>query len=266
MRKLARWLLLAVPALYILVCSGLYFQQNELIFRPEVLPADFRFSFPQPFREVNVPVEGATLNALYFTVPQSRGVVLFFHGNSGSLRRWGEVADSFTGRDYDLLVFDYRGYGKSTGKIKSERQLHDDADRVYAYVRERYPAENIIVYGRSLGTGIAAQLAVRHTPKMLILETPYVSLKDLTATFYPYVPGFILKYPLRTDLALPQVKSPVYLFHGTNDAVVPYPSSERLLTLISSAKDNDHHTWGRTQRPAPDAGIQRGARSFLAIR
>ena len=237
MRKFARWLLLAVPAVYILVCSGLYFQQSELIFRPEVLPADFRFSFPQTFSEVNVPVDGASLNALHFTVPQPRGVVLFFHGNAGSLRRWGEVAESFTSRGYDLFVFDYRGYGKSSGKIKSERQLYDDADRVYVYVRERYPAENIVVYGRSLGSGIAAQLAVRHTPKILILETPYFSLKDLTATFYPYVPGFLLKFPLRTDLALPQVKSPVYLIHGTQDAVVPYPSSERLLALIASTKE-----------------------------
>ena len=237
MRKFARWLLLAAPAVYILLCSGLYFQQNELIFRPEVLAADFRFNFPQSFREVNVPVDGANLNALHFTVAQPRGVVLFFHGNAGSLRRWGEVAESLTHRGYDLLAFDYRGYGKSSGKIKTERQLHDDADRVYAYVRERYAAENIIVYGRSLGSGIAAQLAVRHTPKMLILETPYFSLKDLTATFYPYVPGFLLKFPLRTDLALPQVKSPVYLIHGTRDAVVPYSSSERLLPLIASTKE-----------------------------
>ena len=237
MRKFARWLLLAAPAVYILLCSGLYFQQNELIFRPEVLPADFRFNFPQSFSEVNVPVEGAHLNALHFTVAQPRGVVLFFHGNAGSLRRWGEVVESFTHRGYDLFAFDYRGYGKSSGKIKTQRQLHDDADRDYAYVRERYAAENIIVYGRSLGSGIAAQLAVRHTPKILILETPYFSLKDLTATFYPYVPGFLLKFPLRTDLALPQVKSPVYLIHGTRDAIVPYSSSERLLPLIASTKE-----------------------------
>jgi uncharacterized protein len=237
LKKFTRWLLLAAPAVYILVCSGLYSQQNELIFRPEVLPADFRFSFPQTFSEVNLPVDDASLNALHFTVPNSRGVVLFFHGNAGSLRRWGDVAESFTSRGYDLFVFDYRGYGKSTGRITSEQQLHDDADRVYGYLRGRYPAEHVVVYGRSLGTGIAAQLAVRHEPRVLILETPYFSLKDLTATFYPYVPGWLLKYPLRTDLALPQVKSPVYLIHGTRDTVIPYPSSERLLAVIPSAKE-----------------------------
>ena len=237
MRKFARWLLLAAPALYILVCSGMYFQQDTLIFRPEVLSADFRFSFPQAFSEITLPVDGANLNALHFKVAEPHGVVLFFHGNAGSLRRWGEVAESFTTRGYDLVVFDYRGYGKSSGKIASERQLYEDADRVYDYLRSQYAAERIVIYGRSLGTGIAAQLAVRHTPKLLILETPYFSLKDLTATFYPYLPGFLLKFPLRTDLALPQVKCPVYLFHGTRDAVVPYAASQRLMPLIVSGKE-----------------------------
>ena len=253
--------MLAVPASYVLVCSGLYFQQSELIFRPEVLPADFHYSFPQAFSEVTLPVAGAKLNALHFKVPSTRGIVLFFHGNSGSLRRWGEVAESFTSRGYDFFVFDYRGYGKSTGQISSERQLHDDADRAYAYVRERYPVDSIIFYGRSLGTGIAAQLAVRNTPKMLILETPFFSLKDLTAKFYPYVPGFLLKFPLRTDLALPQVKSPVYLFQGTRDQVVPYMSSERLLALIASTKemvtipDGEHN--GLRLTPAYNAALDR---------
>ena len=72
---------------------------------------------------------------------------------------------------------------------------------------------------------------------MLILETPYVSLKDLTRRFYPYVPSFLLRFPLRTDLVLPQIKSPVYLIHGTADEIVPYDSSEKLLPLIQSPKE-----------------------------
>lgn len=207
------------------------------MFRPEPLAADFRFEFPQKFSEVSLPVDGATLSALHFTTNDPKGVVLFFHGNAGSLRRWGDVAESFTLRGYDLFIFDYRGYGKSSGKIASEQQLIDDAEQVYQYVRQRYAPQHIVVYGRSLGTGLAAQIALRHAPKMLILETPYVSLKDLTAQFYPLVPGFLLKYPMRTDLALPQIKSPIYLFHGTADAVIPYESSQRLLPLIQSPKE-----------------------------
>lgn len=237
MRKLIRWVLFAIPASYVLVCSALYFSQDSLVFRPEPLAADFRFEFPQTFSEINLPVDGATLNALHFSTSNPKGVVLFFHGNAGSLRRWGEVAESFTTRGYDLYIFDYRGYGKSTGKIASEKQLLDDADQVYRYVSQRYAAQNIVLYGRSLGTGLAAQIALRHPANMLILETPYVSLKDLTAQFYPLVPGFLLKYPLRTDLALPKIKIPVYLFHGTADEVIPYESSQRILPLIRSPKE-----------------------------
>ena len=237
LRKFVRWILFAVPASYVLVCSGLYFSQESLLFRPEPLATNFRFEFPQSFKEVSLPVEGATLNALHFTIPNPKGVVLFLHGNAGSLRRWGEVADSFTSRGYDLFIFDYRGYGKSNGKIASEQQLVDDGERAYRYVSERYPQKNIVIYGRSLGTGLAAQIALSHLPKMLILETPYVSLKDLTRRFYPYVPGFLLRFPLRTDLALPQIKSPVYLIHGTADEIVPFDSSEQLLPLIQSPKE-----------------------------
>lgn len=237
LRKTVRWVLFAIPALYVLLCSALYFKQDSLVFHPEPLPADFRFAFPQKFSEVNVPVDGASLNALHFTTEKPKGVVVFFHGNAGSLKRWGDVAESFISRGYDLFVFDYRGYGKSTGHIKSEQQLFDDAEQIYRHLSSRYAAQGIVIYGRSLGTGIASQLALRHPPKMLILETPYVSLKDLTAQFYPYVPGFLLKYPLRTDLALPQIKCPVYLFHGTADEVIPYESSQRLLALIRSPKE-----------------------------
>ena len=237
MRKLIRWVLFAIPASYVLACSALYFSQDSLVFRPEPLAADFRFEFPQTFSEINLPVDGATLNALHFSTSNPKGVVLFFHGNAGSLRRWGEVAESFTTRGYDLFIFDYRGYGKSTGKIASEKQLLDDAAQVFRYVSQRYAAQSIVLYGRSLGTGLAAQIALRHPAKMLILETPYVSLKDLTAQFYPLVPGFLIKYPLRTDLALPQICIPVYLFHGTADEVIPYESSQRILPLIRSPKE-----------------------------
>lgn len=237
MRKLIRWVLFAIPASYVLACSALYFSQDSLVFRPEPLAADFRFEFPQTFSEINLPVDGATLNALHFSTSNPKGVVLFFHGNAGSLRRWGEVAESFTTRGYDLFIFDYRGYGKSTGKIASEKQLLDDAAQVFRYVSQRYAAQSIVLYGRSLGTGLAAQIALRHPAKMLILETPYVSLKDLTAQFYPLVPGFLIKYPLRTDLALPQIGIPVYLFHGTADEVIPYESSQRILPLIRSPKE-----------------------------
>jgi alpha-beta hydrolase superfamily lysophospholipase len=160
--------------------------------------------------------------------------VLYFHGNAGSLRSWGTVAETFVERGYDVLMPDYRGYGKSSGHIASEQMLHHDAALAYRYLLEHYPEEQIVIYGRSIGSGIATYLAKSHRPRMLILETPSVSLFEIVRQHYPFVPGALLKYPLRTDLWIGDVACPVYLFHGTSDDLIPHAASERLAALVRS--------------------------------
>ncbi len=210
--------------------------QEQMIFYPEVLPADYRYHFSGSFREVNIPVAGAIINALHFPAPQSRGTVLYFHGNAGSLRTWGELAGDFTSRGYDLLIYDYRGFGKSTGKIDGERQMLDDARAVYDHLRRTVPEDRIIVYGRSIGTGVATFIAREGKPRLLVLESPFFSLSDLAAHHYPLLPqtliARLLKYPFRTDQWLPEVACPVYLIHGTKDDIIPFDASERLTNLI----------------------------------
>jgi uncharacterized protein len=176
--------------------------------------------------------DGAAISALYFNANHPKGVVLYFHGNAGSLRSWGTVAETFVKRGYDVLMPDYRGYGKSTGQIASEQMLHDDAAVAYQYLLGHYPEDQIVVYGRSIGSGIATYLAKSHRPRMLILETSYFSLKEIVRQHYPFVPGALLKYPLRTDLWIGDVECPVYLFHGTSDDLIPHSASERLAALV----------------------------------
>jgi uncharacterized protein len=217
---------------YILICAALYIHQERLIFYPEVLAPDFTFTFPGRFEEIALSSDGAVISALYFKANSSKGVVLYFHGNAGSLRSWGSVAPTFVERGYDVLMPDYRGYGKSTGRIASEQMLYDDAAVAYRYLLGRYSEEEIIVYGRSIGSGIATYLAKSHRPRMLILETPYFSLKEIVRQHYPFVPGALLKYPLHTDLWIEDVRCPVYLFHGTRDDLIPHRASERLAALV----------------------------------
>jgi pimeloyl-ACP methyl ester carboxylesterase len=237
-KKTVTTAIVAVLAVCLLGCGMMYFSQENMIFYPEALPPDFKYSFPARFEEVNLPVAGATINALYFRTERPRGVVVYFHGNAGSLRGWGEVATDFTGKGYDTFIPDYRGFGKSTGRIKNETMLHGDAAAVYAYVRKTFEEDRIILYGRSIGTGIAVKLAKTNRPQMVILESPYVSFLDLAAHHYPLIPrpllGLLLRYTLRTDLWIPEVACPVYLIHGTLDEIIPYDSSERLLKLIKS--------------------------------
>jgi uncharacterized protein len=226
--------LVIVVALYLVMCAVLYRIQERLIFFPEQLSPAHRYDFPTTFREVTWEVDGAALHALHFTVEHPRGAILYLHGNAGSLRSWGHVASTFTERGYDVLIPDYRGYGKSSGRLTHERMLLQDAEVAYSYLQEQYADKRIILYGRSLGTGIATYLATVHPPHMLILETPYVSLRDLATRQFPFVPPLLLKYPLRTDRWISAVTSPVYLLHGTHDEVIPYSSSERLLASITS--------------------------------
>lgn len=224
----------------ILGCSLMYFKQESLIFCPEALPAGFPFSFSGRFEELAWPVEGAVISALHFKAEQPRGAVLYFHGNAGSLRSWGAIAPDFTGRGYDVLIPDYRGFGKSTGRIRSEKILLRDAEAAYERLREVYPENRIILYGRSVGTGLAVYLAAANRPRMVILESPYYSFLDLAAYHYPLIPRpllrLLLRYPLRTDQWIAKVECPIYLFHGERDEIIPHASSVRLLPLIRSER------------------------------
>jgi len=137
----------------------LYFFQEKIIFLPSKLPQDYSYSFSEPFKEFNLAAkDGAKLNGLHFKRENPKGVILYFHGNAGDLARWGEIATFFAQKEYDIVVMDYRTYGKSTGKL-SEDALFKDAQLFYDYTLDKYKEEDIIVYGRSLGASIATYTA-----------------------------------------------------------------------------------------------------------
>lgn len=228
-KRMLQWFLVA-GGLCLVLCTALYFLQEKLIFFPQKLPGDYRFFFDPPFEEVNLPMQdGKKLNGLLFRAGSpSKGLLFYLHGNAGSLASWGRVAAVYTGLGYDVFLLDYRGYGKSEGSIRSEAQLLGDVQTAYDAMLRRYPEEAIVVLGYSIGSGLAARLAADNHPRLLILQAPYYSLKDLVRHLYPAVPSFLLKYPLRTDRALPRCKMPVVLFHGTADETIYYGSSEKL--------------------------------------
>jgi hypothetical protein len=222
-----------LPAVLIGLGIALYVFQERLIFYPEKLSEKCQFKFDVPFTEMTYTTEdGEHLNAVFFKVENSKGVIYYHHGNAGNLELWGMKAIDFTSRGYDVLMYDYRGFGKSTGKVKSEKMLYSDAVMIYKKLLHDYAEKNIIIFGISLGTGIATKLAHENNPKMLILETPYFNFYDVSKFHYPYLPNSILlHYKFKNDKLLPDLKQPVYLFHGTEDKTVPYNSSVRLEKL-----------------------------------
>lgn len=214
----------------------LYLHQERLLFYPTPMAEKARLVFPRPAEEYFIPVAGARLHALRFTTPKARGVVVLFHGNAGNLASWGSALEPFVDRGYDAVAVDYRGYGKSSGRIESEKQLLADAEAVYQWVLARYPEGKVILCGRSLGSALAVHLAARHKPRRLILQSAYFSMLDVKRRIYPYVPGFVLRYPLRIDRWITAVTCPVDFIHGQIDQLIPYSSSERLLPLVQGEK------------------------------
>ena len=142
-----------------MIGASLYFFQEKLLFLPTKLEQDYKFQFNYPFEELFLKTdEEAVINAIHFKVKKPKGVILYFHGNAGDLSRWGNITEYFVDKDYDVLVMDYRTYGKSTGKL-SEDAFYKDAQFCYDYLLKQYSEEDISLYGRSLGTGIASYLA-----------------------------------------------------------------------------------------------------------
>ena len=149
-----------VVVTYILVCMFLFFFQEKLIFFPEKLDQNFKFSFDQQFEELNIQTkDNKLLNGLLFRSESSKGLIFYLHGNAGSLNSWGSVAKRYTTLNYDILILDYRGYGKSEGSIRSQKQFFEDVQSVYNEMKKRYEESKIVVLGYSIGTGAATFLA-----------------------------------------------------------------------------------------------------------
>lgn len=222
---------------YGVVVILLYVFQSRLIFYPGVLPTDFTFKLGPGDRELFLDTEdGERINALFFRGDGPR-VILYFHGNAGDLSGWQFVAEDFTALGYNVLIIDYRGFGKSTGTL-SEKGLYRDGDAAYRWLVENgFPPENIIIYGRSIGTGVAVDLASRNACRTLILESPYSSLGRLANEKFPlFFPSLLLRFSFDNVNKINRVKSPVIFLHGSDDTLIPASHSRRLFTRFVGRK------------------------------
>ena len=168
------------------------------------------------------------MHGLHFKVENPKGVILYFHGNAGDLSRWGQIVQPLLKFNYDIIVMDYRGYGKSNGQF-SESAMHEDAQLFYDYAKDYYPENKIILYGRSLGTTFATKLGANNEPAQLILETPFYSIASVAENRFPIFPiDLLLKYPFKTYEVAPEVKCPTLILLSKNDNVVGYENGLRL--------------------------------------
>jgi uncharacterized protein len=220
------------------VCLLYYILQEKFIFVPTLPgePFEVRLSGETEEFLLETPNEGR-IHALLLKVAQPKGVILYLHGNTGSLKRWQFMAEEITTFGYHVFIPDYRGFGKSTGP-RSEAILHRDFEKCYDWLREKMPNLPIVVYGRSLGSGFATRLASRREAQKLVLETPYFNLVDVAQFYVPFLPvKWLLRYQLRSDLYIQHVHCPIHIFHGTRDLIVPYESAFKLFRLVEHQKE-----------------------------
>lgn len=226
----------AILGLVLTVLSGLmiYFFQDSIIFQTEKLEPALSYSFGVPHQEISITTpDGETLNALLFSpVDSSKGLILYFHGNSGSLKRWGGIAAPLTAYNFHVLVVDYRGYGKSTGK-PDEQGLYADAQAVWQWAQSALAPPRLVIYGRSLGSAVASYLASKTNPDLLILETPFHNLQGaVNPVFRPLVKIFPLRYSFPTIDWVAEASCKKLLFHGTADPVVALQSALKLKAVL----------------------------------
>jgi pimeloyl-ACP methyl ester carboxylesterase len=206
-----------------------YFLQEKFIFKPEKLRQDFQFKYDIPFKEYFFDIEpGVRINGLHFYREEAQGLILYFHGNTRSIKGWGKYARDFYRYGYDVVLVDYRGFGKSTGK-RSEKEMLGDMQFVYNKLAEEYTEHHLIVYGRSMGSGFATKLASENKPRYLILDAPYYNFRKVVERFLPILPvRFVLRYHLRTDKWIRYVNCHTYIIHGTKDWLIPIKHSVEL--------------------------------------
>jgi hypothetical protein len=216
----------------ILLSILLYLFQEKFIFRPEKLDQDFEFKYDAPFKELFFdPAPGVRINGLHFYREKPMGLILYFHGNTRSIKGWARYAKDFYRYNYDVVLVDYRGFGKSTGK-RSERDMLTDMQHVYEQLLTQYPEHHILVYGRSIGSGFACKIAADNKPRYLILDAPYYNFTRVVERFLPFLPiKYLLLYKLRTDKWIKRVNCHTYIIHGSRDLLIPIKHSIQLQKL-----------------------------------
>jgi fermentation-respiration switch protein FrsA (DUF1100 family) len=253
----AKWLIVTAVLGYGGICAVLYFSQRSLMYFPESLrtpPASA--GLPQAEEVTLDTTDGERVIAWHVPPRDDKPIVIYFHGNGGSLRMRAARFRTLTSDGTGLLALSYRGYGGSTGD-PSEAGFLRDAAAAYGFAESRHGADRIVLWGESLGTGVAVAIAAERPVERVILESPFPSTADIAASTYFFVPvRLLMKDQFRADERIDRVTAPVLVLHGGRDTIVPIAFGEQLYGLIRAPKrfvrlaeagHNDHDAYGAVE-------------------
>lgn len=212
-----------------------FHHQNQVIFDPKPLAATHAFVLPPQTREEFIPVApGIRLNALYYQQQGgSRGLLLYFPGNANNLQSWLDThAPAVLRWGFDVLVADYRGFGKSDGHPSGQQQMYADAEQVYQYaLRLGYRPEQVVLYGYSMGGASAAYQATAHSVRALVLESAYSSINEI-----PLFKDKAPDYPLNNSEKARHIDVPTLLIHGTADQDITPDHAQRVYANLRTPR------------------------------
>ena len=235
-------LLLVVFITWCGIAVYLYFSQSRLLYYPdmpsralEASPADIGLAYETVRLTAG---DGTRLHAWFIPAADARGTLLFNHGNAGNIAHRLDSISLFHSLGLNILIFDYRGFGESEGK-PSEKGTYLDAQAAWDYLLEerRIPPEEIIIFGRSLGAAIAAELASQQPSAGVILESAFTSVPDMAASIYPWLPVRLLsRYRYNNLDKVERITSPLLVVHSREDDIIPYAHGEQLFAIANEPK------------------------------
>jgi uncharacterized protein len=223
---------------YLVFLGYVYFFQHRLVYVPfsdlDSDPSRIGLSY----REVFLDVPGGKIHAWFIPAEEERGVVLFCHGNAGNISHRLQSIEMLHFLGMSIMIFDYQGYGKSSGK-PSEKNTYQDAETAWNYLVDHrgIAQEKIFIFGRSLGGAVAADLASRTRPAGVILESTFTSARDIASDLFFFLPVRLLsRFDYDTLKKLNQISSPLKIIHSPDDEIIPFAHGQRLYQAAPEPK------------------------------
>jgi alpha-beta hydrolase superfamily lysophospholipase len=223
---------------YVLVSAIAFFLQARLVYMPDRVEAGTPDDAGMEYRDVFFSSGGKELHGWFVTSPGARYTMLYCHGNAGNISWRVELIRAFVERGLNVFIFDYRGFGKSGGK-PGEKETYEDAHAAWDYLtrEEGIDGKDIILFGRSLGSAIAIELATTVSPRGIILESPFISMPELAGRAYPLLPArFLCRYRYNSWNRVLEVDCPKLFAHSLDDDLVPYGMGKRLYNRAQRPK------------------------------
>lgn len=236
MKWIVRFGLVALAA-YIGMAGLLFVTQRSIQYPASARTTDVIEAQLPGFEDVLLETrDGETLRGFWKPPEPGRALTLYFHGNGGSLWNRRDRVRALASEGRGVLVVSYRGYSGSTGS-PTEEGLHEDARTAYAFATREHDPASILVYGESLGSGVAVRLAAENPVGALVLDAPYTSTADVAAILYPYIPvGILMHDQYRSIDHIGEVEAPILIMHGDADRVIPFSQGEALFAAAPEPK------------------------------